>query len=54
MASTPRGSQPVAAGGLDVPGTYEPPVVLATFEKQALAEDLPENLTPHIHAVQNS
>ncbi len=54
IASTPRGSQAAETSGLDAPGTYEPPVVLATFQKQDLAEDLPENLTPHIHAVQNS
>lgn len=33
---------------------YEPPAVLATFEKDDLSAELPENLTPHIHAVQNS
>jgi hypothetical protein len=42
------GGSPVAAGG------YEAPVVLATFAKQDLAEELPENLAPHLHAVQNS
>lgn len=33
---------------------YDPPVVLATFSKADLVEDLPEDLTPHIHTVQNS
>lgn len=33
---------------------YEPPVVLATFAKADLVKDLPENLTPHLHSVQNS
>ena len=52
MVSTP--SQVLAKEAPETGGTYEPPVVLATFQKQDLAEDLPENLTPHIHAVQNS
>lgn len=54
MAPTPSGSQAAAADKREVQAAYEPPVVLATFQKQDLAEDLPENLTPHIHAVQNS
>lgn len=33
---------------------YEPPVVVAEFSKEDLVRELPENLTPHIHAVQNS
>lgn len=33
---------------------YDPPVVLATFAKLDLVEDLPEDLTPHIHTIQNS
>uniref|UniRef100_UPI003F49774B hypothetical protein n=1 Tax=Pseudonocardia sp. CA-138482 TaxID=3240023 RepID=UPI003F49774B len=51
MVSVPDGSQAVVD---DARGGYEPPVVLATFQKHDLAEDLPENLTPHIHAVQQS
>jgi hypothetical protein len=54
MASTPSGSHTMAADSLEVPTAYEPPVVLATFQKRDLVEGLPENLTPHIHAVQNS
>lgn len=34
--------------------SYEPPAVLATFDKDDLSAELPENLTPHIHAVQDS
>lgn len=52
MVSTP--SQVMSEEAQEAGGTYEPPVVLATFQKQDLAEELPENLTPHIHAVQNS
>lgn len=33
---------------------YEAPVVVAAFPKQELEQDLPEDLAPHIHAVQNS
>jgi len=33
---------------------YEPPTVVATFSKESLARDFPEDLTPHIHTVQNS
>lgn len=33
---------------------YDPPVVLATFAKADLVEDLPDDLTPHIHSVQDS
>lgn len=33
---------------------YEPPTVVATFSRSALAADLPEDLTPHMHAVQSS
>jgi hypothetical protein len=54
MASTPSGPHTMAADRLEVPTAYEPPVVFATFQKRELVEDLPENLTPHIHAVQNS
>lgn len=33
---------------------YDPPVVLATFAKADLVGDLPDDLTPHIHSVQDS
>ncbi len=54
MDSMSSGSQVTVSEGLEAPCAYEPPVVVATFQKQDLAEDLPENLTPHIHAVQSS
>lgn len=54
MSSTPSGSQATAPGRREDTKVYEPPVVLATFGKQDLAGDLPENLTPHIHSVQSS
>lgn len=53
MASILDGSVS-ASDRLEAPRAYESPVMLATFQKQDLAQDLPENLTPHIHAVQNS
>ena len=33
---------------------YEAPAVMAVFPKDELIEELPEELAPHIHAVQNS
>lgn len=33
---------------------YEAPAVVAAFPREALEQELPENLSPHIHAVQNS
>lgn len=54
MASTPGGSAAATTGKPETRVSYEPPVVLATFRKEELAEQLPENLTPHLHAVQNS
>lgn len=55
MAPTPSESQSAVTV---MPGAaqraYEPPVVLATFQKRDLADELPENLTPHIHSVQSS
>lgn len=38
----------------DEPVQYEPPRIVASFPKQELEQDLPENLTPHLHAVQAS
>lgn len=43
-----------SAGAPDPQEAYEAPAVVATFAKQDLADHLPENLTPHVHAVQNS
>lgn len=54
MAPTPSESQSAAAMPEAAQRAYEPPVVLATFQKRDLAEQLPENLTPHIHSVQSS
>lgn len=54
MDSTSTESQGIASDRPDAPGAYELPVVLATFPKQDLAEDIPENITPHIHTIQNS
>lgn len=34
--------------------SYEAPAVVAAFPREALEQELPENLNPHIHAVQNS
>jgi hypothetical protein len=33
---------------------YEPPTIVATFPKTDLVGELPEDLTPHVHATQNS
>lgn len=33
---------------------YERPMVVATFPKCDLANELPEDLAPHVHATQNS
>jgi hypothetical protein len=33
---------------------YEAPTVVATFAKADLLEELPEDLSPHIHTIQNS
>ncbi|MBB5157285.1 hypothetical protein [Saccharopolyspora phatthalungensis] len=33
---------------------YERPTIVATFAKSDLADELPEDLTPHVHATQNS
>jgi hypothetical protein len=55
MASTPAGVQAVAtSNGTEAVRGYEAPAVLAVFPKAGLVQDLPENLTPHIHTVQNS
>jgi hypothetical protein len=54
MTSTSSAAQITSNVATEPHGTYEPPVIVATFPKQDLAQELPENLTPHIHAVQNS
>ena len=54
MAVTPSGSSAATTGKPVARASYEPPVVLAVFPKGDLAGELPENLTPHLHAVQNS
>lgn len=54
MTVTPSGSPAAPTGKREARDAYEPPVVLAAFRKQDLAEELPENLTPYLHAVQNS
>lgn len=33
---------------------YQPPVVVASFARSELADELPENITPHIHSSQSS
>jgi len=35
-------------------GEYEPPVVLVGLEQEQLAGSVPEDLSPHVHTVQNS
>lgn len=54
MGSMSSESQVTVGGAREAPCAYEPPLVFATFQKRDLAEELPENLTPHIHAVQAS
>jgi len=41
---------------IDVPEVlvYESPEVLATFPKDELVADLPENIEAHMHAVESS
>lgn len=34
--------------------TYETPAILATLDQAQLAGSVPEDLTPHVHASQNS
>jgi hypothetical protein len=34
--------------------SYEPPAVLASLDQEQLAGSVPEDLSPHVHAVQNS
>jgi hypothetical protein len=36
------------------PAPYEAPLVVASFPKGDLLDALPEDLTPHIHTVQDS
>lgn len=36
------------------PAAYEAPMVVATFSKAGLLDDLPEDLAPHIHTIQDS
>lgn len=33
---------------------YEPPAILATIEQERLAGSVPEDLRPHVHAIQHS
>lgn len=33
---------------------YESPMIVASFAKDELTDQLPADITPHIHAVQNS
>ncbi|MEU5847422.1 hypothetical protein [Saccharopolyspora shandongensis] len=46
-ALTSTGPQPGAR-------EYERLAVIATFPKRDLANELPEDLAPHVHATQNS
>ncbi|MBF6339791.1 hypothetical protein IU450_28450 [Nocardia abscessus] len=35
-------------------GSYDPPVVVASFARTELADELPQIITPHIHTSQSS
>lgn len=54
MGSLSIRSQALTTAESETENGYEPPEVLATFPRQDLIDDLPENLTPHVHAVQSS
>lgn len=51
MTSTSRKPKATQARGSS---RYTPPTVLAAFSRQELADQLPENIAPHIHSSQSS